>query len=167
MFVTIVGDRIGLAPARSFAGLMTLYETSYLRLRRLLGDPALLAARSVSSAAADLPLHIEVLERAPYTTTLRMTYWFATGVAPSADPDLVVRVYRDARLAEACSCSARPHHRALSAYARQAPTELERRWLMNIMLNKWLEYCLEVGHRQPQPVLGADSGANASCCSIA
>ena len=115
-------------------------------------EKALLAARSVSSAGADLPLHVEVMERAPYTTTLRMTYWFAAGIAPSADPDLVVRVYRDARLAEACSCSARPHHRALSAYARQAPTELERRWLMNVMLNKWLEYCLEVGHRRPTPV---------------
>src|SRR5262245_12809774 len=118
MFVTITGDRIGLAPARSFASLMTLYETNYLRLRRLLGDPTSLAARSVSSAAGDLPLHVEVMERAPYTTTLRMTYWFAAGEAPSADPDLVIRVYRDARLAEACSCAARPHHRALSAYAR-------------------------------------------------
>ena len=155
MFLAIVGDRISLAPARSFAGLMTLYETSYLRLRRLLGDPALLAARSVSSAAADLPLHVEVLERAPYTTTLRMTYWFAAGTAPSADPDLVVRVYRDARLAEACSCAARPHHRALSAYARQGATELERRWLMNVMLSKWLEYCLDVGHRRPQPIRSA------------
>ena len=131
---------------------MTLYETSYLRLRRLLGDPAQLAACSVSSAAADLPLHVEVLERAPYTTTLRMTYWFAAGGAPIADPDLVVRVYRDARLAEACSCAARPHHRALSAYALRASTEVERRWLMNVMLSKWLEYCLEAGHRRPQAV---------------
>jgi uncharacterized protein YqiB (DUF1249 family) len=155
MFLAIVGDRISLAPARSFAGLMTLYETSYLRLRRLLGDPALLAARSVSSAAADLPLHVEVLERAPYTTTLRMTYWFAAGTAPTADPDLVVRVYRDARLAEACSCAERPHHRALSAYARRGATELERRWLMNVMLSKWLEYCLDVGHRRPQPARAA------------
>lgn len=152
MFVAIVGDRLNLAPARSFAGLMNLYETSYLRLRRLVGDPAQLPRQVVSSAAADLPLHIEVLERAPYTTTLRMTYWFAAGGAPCADPDLVVRVYRDARLAEACSCAARPHHRALSAYARQGATEVERRWLMNVMLCKWLEYCLEAGHRRPQAV---------------
>jgi hypothetical protein len=155
MFVTIAGDRIGLVPARSFAGLMTLYETSYLRLRRMLGDPTALADRSLSSAPGDLPLHVEVLERAPYTTTLRLTYWFAAGTAPVADPDLVVRVYRDARLAEACACAARPHHRALSAYAREAPTELERRWLMNVMLNKWLEFCLDAGHRRPRAVRAA------------
>lgn len=161
MFVAIVRDRIELKPARSFAGLMNLYETSYLRLRRLLGDPSALDRHMVSSASADLPLHIEVLERAPYTTTLRMTYWFAAGGVPLADPDLVVRVYRDARLAEACSCAARPHHRALSAYARQGATEVERRWLMNVMLSKWLEYCLESGHRRPLAVRAG------STCAVA
>ena len=153
MFVTITADRVVLSRPRSFAGLMTLYETSYLRLRRLLGDPMRLATRTVSSAAADLPLHVTVLERAPYTLVLHMTYWFGAGSAPVADPDLVVRVYRDARLAEACSCAAQPHHRALSSYAREARTEVERRWLMNVMLNKWLEFCIESGHGRGRPVL--------------
>jgi uncharacterized protein YqiB (DUF1249 family) len=27
-----------------------------------------------------------------------------------------------------------------------AGRELEQRWLFNNMLNKWLEYCLELGH---------------------
>jgi len=156
MFVAIANHRIGLVRARSFAGLMSLYESSYLRLRRAFGDPASLPDHSLSSARTDLPLHVRVLTRAPYTTDLHLTYWFAGDPSPVADPDLVVRVYHDARLAEACSCSARPHHRALSRYAREARTEVERRWLMNVMLNKWLEFCLDAGHgagRRPRGVL--------------
>ena len=28
--------------------------------------------------------------------------------------------------------------------------ELDQRWARNTMLNKWLEYCVERGHRFPQ-----------------
>jgi hypothetical protein len=152
MFVTIARDRLELVPARSFAGLMSLYESSYLRLRRAFGDPAALPERAVSSAEHDLPLHVTVLARARYTTDLHLTYWFAAGGTPVADPDLTVRIYHDAHLAEACACAQRPHHRALSRYARAAATEVERRWLMNVMLNKWLEFCLESGHGARGPL---------------
>ena len=50
-------------------------------------------------------------------------------------PDLRLRVYHDARLLEACS-----------AAATGAERELDRRWARNMMVNKWLEYCLERGH---------------------
>lgn len=147
MLVTIAERGVVLVEPRSFTGLMTLYETNHLRLRRLLGDPARLPDRSVSVSGDDLPLHVEVLERAPYTTVLRLTYWFAEHGALRADPDLVVRVYRDARLAEACACAPRPHHRALSPYAREARGEVERRWIMNVMLGKWLDFLLASDHR--------------------
>ena len=146
MFVAIVGDRLSLAPARSFAGLMNLYETSYLRLRRLVGDPAALARHAVSSAPADLPLHIEVLERAPYTTTLRMTYWFDERDGPVADPDLTVRVYHDARLAEALAARIAHRHLVLQDLDPAHAAELGRRWRVNMLLNKWLDYLLDAGH---------------------
>lgn len=147
MLVTIVEDRISLAAPRSFAGLMTLYEANYVRLAQLVGAPERLPDHGRSTAREDLPLHFTVLERCRYTTALHLTYWFPRGVGAVADPDLVVRVYHDARLAEACSCSPRHHHRALTPYAREAASELDRRWLMNVMLAKWLEYCIEQEHR--------------------
>ena len=33
-----------------------------------------------------------------------------------------------------------------SSHPLQAERELEQRWLHNNMLNKWLEYCLDLGH---------------------
>lgn len=147
MFVAIADSGVSLSSPRSFAGLMTLYEANFLRLKELIGDPRRVPERCQSRAERDLALHVSVLERCPYTTVLHMTYWFPHADTLVADPDLVVRVYHDARLAEACSCSAQHHHRALTAYALTAHTELDRRWLMNVMLAKWLEYCIERRHR--------------------
>jgi uncharacterized protein YqiB (DUF1249 family) len=57
-----------------------------------------------------------------------------------------VRIYHDARLGEALSCRREHAHKALGAVRPTPRGELERRWSMNIMLNKWLEFCIDHGH---------------------
>src|SRR5882724_6277039 len=83
-----------------FVSLMTLYESNYIRLRRLAGDVFAAPERQVSTCTADSPLHLRVIDRGPYTVTLAMTYEFTDQNLNVADPDLQLRVYRDARLAE-------------------------------------------------------------------
>ena len=63
-----------------------------------------------------------------------------------SDPELIVRVYHDAKLVEAMGCIDEHHHAALRSFDTCAIRELGRRWARNIMLNKWLEYCYERGH---------------------
>ncbi len=62
-----------------------------------------------------------------------------------------MRIYHDAHLVEAqewSSAGSRAHsHGILQALQRHAERELDQRWGRNMMLNKWLEYCLERGHR--------------------
>src|SRR5512137_608046 len=121
----------------SFVSLMTLYESNYIRLGWLAGDLRALAGEHRSRRAGDVELKLTVLERGPYTTMLQLTYAFGRdGVAPDA-PDLAVRVYHDARVAEA------------HAYGRTRmaadQAELSSRWARNVMLNKWLEYCVDRG----------------------
>ena len=126
---------------------MSLYESNYLRLHWLLDDLADLRPAEVSRVRSDLPLHLEVLDRSPYTTTLRMTYYFEDARQSVADPDLRIRVYHDAGLAEAMACRQRHLHHALRRFDTAPGDELERRWARNSMLNKWLEYCHDHGHR--------------------
>lgn len=129
---------------------MSLYENNYLRLRRLLGDLRSLPDRMVSSAPHDLPLHVTVLERCRYTTSLHLTYYFAAAVGqPLADPDLSVKLYHDARLVEASQCRPNHRHHLFREFSTDAGDELSRRWAMNRMLNKWLDYCLTREHRFP------------------
>ena len=39
---------------------------------------------------------------------------------------------------------------ALQRFRSGLERELDQRWARNTMLNKWLEYCVERGHRFPQ-----------------
>jgi uncharacterized protein len=131
----------------SFTALMSLYESNFLRLHWLLEDVRRLPAQQCSRVRGDLPLHLEVLERSPYTTTLRLTYFFEDARGSVADPDLTIRVYHDAGLAEAMACRRKHLHHALRRFETGPGDELGRRWARNTMLNKWLEYCHDQGHR--------------------
>ena len=130
----------------TFTGLMSLYESNYIKLRSLAGDLDWPAVSIVSVSARDQALHADVLRREPYTTTLRLTYWFDDGGAAVPEPDLVLRIYHDARLVEAVSSAESHRHAKLREWARAGRTELDRRWRRNMFLNKWLDYLFEVGH---------------------
>lgn len=141
------------ARPRGFAALMSLYESNYLRLTHLTGDPALLRGERVSQVSGGCDLKLTVLEQCPYTTTVGLTHLFHDPAAARPGlatlvtyPDVRIRVYTDARMAQAQHWPA-DQPEPCSSHPRQAERELEQRWLHNNMLNKWLEYCLELGHR--------------------
>ena len=133
----------------SFVSLMTLYESNYIRLRALVGDVRGLSGRRVSRTAGDCDLHLEVIEHAAYTSILRLTYFFDDAAGAIAEPDLEVRVYHDARLAEASHCARWTRHPGLATIRSKLSLTLGERWLRNMLLNKWLDYCTERGHRFP------------------
>lgn len=141
----------------SFAALMTLYESNYIRLGWLVRDLASPPATAVSDVPGDLPLHLTLLERSPYTTTVCLTYYFDDEGERIADPDLRIRLYHDARLAEAMACTHSHRHEALKRLDPGPRVELSRRWVRNVMLNKWLEYCSDQGHwfTEARPALQA------------
>ena len=134
---------------RSFVALMALYESNYQRLSWLTGVLANLAGKHRSVVAGDCDLLLSVTERSPYTTTLNLTYRLGTGPgdATSDYPDMGIRIYHDAHLVEAQEWSGTHPHAVLRALRQRAERELDQRWARNMMLNKWLEYCLERGHR--------------------
>jgi len=125
---------------------MSLYESNFVRLGWLFPDKTQLRESMVSTASDDLPLYLEVLEMTRYTTTVRMTYLFDDPAGCVADPDLRVRLYHDARMAEAMNCKDSHRHAVLRKLDPGPGAELSRRWTRNIMLNKWLEYCADMGH---------------------
>jgi uncharacterized protein YqiB (DUF1249 family) len=130
----------------SFVSLMSLYESNYLRLRALAGDVRHHSGKRVSSVDGDCDLHFEVLEHAPYTSMLRLTYLFEEPASTVADPDLELRVYHDAGLAEASGCGRWIRHASFEHVRAGIPAQLGERWLRNMLLNKWLDYCLDRGH---------------------
>ncbi len=133
----------------SFTGLMTIYESNFVKFDQLCGDSFPVDGLRVSTAQDDCDLHLHVLKREPYTTTFTLTYWFDDEAHPdrqTPDPDLLVRMYHDAMLVEAVSGREEHQHHMLQALARSHLRELDRRWRINMMLNKWLDYLLDKGH---------------------
>ncbi len=131
----------------SFVSLMTLYESNFVRLGWILPDARSVRAAAVSRVETDCDLHLTPLEVSRYTSVFRLTYEFDSPGESVLDPDLEVRVYHDARLAEARSIGGFKRHPQLSALESGLKRELDQRWARNMMLNKWLEYCAERGHR--------------------
>lgn len=131
----------------SFVSLMSLYESNYIRLRWLIPGLDAMSGSSVSDVDDECPLHLEIGERSRYTTTLSLTYLFEDASGTLRDPDLQIRVYHDAHLAEVQACARWHRHCVLSAIRSQLARDLGDRWQRNVMLNKWLDYCVERGHR--------------------
>ncbi|MGH8273576.1 MAG: DUF1249 domain-containing protein [Gammaproteobacteria bacterium] len=117
---------------RSLAMLMGIYETNYRRLLELLGDPGRWSNRFCLRLSERPILYVEVRDRARYTVDIVLTYRFDS----ERLPDLAVRLYRDARLAEALPIGeGRPGNGPFS--------RLPARWRANLLLYKWLEYSLD------------------------
>ena len=136
---------------RNLAGLMALYEENYIRLRMLVPRPHAIAEHAVSRVPGCVDLHVRVLERSRYTTTLKLTYVFdGDGDAVRCEPDLTVRVHHDARTAEAMNV-----HLERGRYRFDAGRTLRRSWERNRFLHKWLGYCLRRGHYFPAPAPAA------------
>ncbi len=125
--------------------LMCLCEDNFRLLTRLF--PGLHQAQGgYDSWIGDgLRLHLQVLEQAPYTTTIRFTYFFNDFVDVSSeqpDPDARLRVYHDARQVEVLDL----RQTVLPLYSGYQPPALKAKWKANLFLSKWLAYCLSQGH---------------------
>ncbi len=125
---------------------MSLYESNYLRLLRLIPELDRLDGCYRSRVAGDCDLCVEIIERCRYTVTLSLTYFFEDENGRTADPDVTVRAYLDGQLAESMNVSGEHRHTELRRLAREHRLELNERWQRNVLLNKWLEYLTDQGH---------------------
>jgi hypothetical protein len=134
----------------TFPALMDLYECNYINMRRLLPVTPERPIDLVSRIPGNLDLHLRFIERFRYTSELRLTYRFRQAGAVLLEPDLRIRIYHDARLAEVLTAQLR-HHPAFDAESLAARPadgkQLHARWKINRFLFKWLNYCLRQGHR--------------------
>jgi len=134
-------------PAQNFAGLMELYECNYIRLRNLVPDLDAMPDDVYSRIDGVLDLHLRIVERCKFTTTLNLTYMFHDTEGSFPAPDMQVRMYHDAQVGEVISCGRRRGVRHASYNRMFNSYTLVEKWRMNRFLQKWLGYCLMQGHR--------------------
>jgi len=122
---------------------MDLYEGNFIKLRKLLSDCSLLQDETVSRIAGHMDLYLKIEERSKFTTTLFLSYCFVDAHGIQLEPNLKIRIYHDAGLAEAVAGSLHHGREKLEYLPSHA---LRQKWRLNRFLNKWLGYLLRQGH---------------------
>jgi uncharacterized protein YqiB (DUF1249 family) len=129
-----------LEPLEKSYWLAKLCEANYERLLRLVPWLDGMACSAVAGAEGKPPLHLQLLEHSPHTLTLELSHCF--GFESLLEPAVRIRVYLDARAAEALSDHARPKvHEALGRQPR-ARDVMDYKWTLNYFLSQWLDHCL-------------------------
>lgn len=128
---------------RGFVSLMDLYENNYMRLRRLIPDLEQLPDNTVSRLPGCLTLHLKILERTKFTTTVFLTYYFEDQEKTVAEPALTLRIYHDASQVEVLTGHLKHGRLHYDHIPEQA---IKVKWKLNRFLYKWLGYCLHLGH---------------------
>ncbi|MQX51750.1 DUF1249 domain-containing protein [Alcanivorax sediminis] len=128
-----------------FRALMTQCEENYARmmpLMKALGDNDSLAVE-LGHEHHPHTLHLRVLERSPYTTTVRLEDQELLAVLPASR--LTVRLYHDARLAEVTE--ARPFRRvsARYSYPNRHMHQRDEKAQWNRFLAEWLRHVHDHG----------------------
>ena len=101
-------------------------------------------------------------EQHRHTSELRLTYAMVDAATGAPDPSAFVRLYRDARQAEATHCHV--GRRWQDAIGMHPPSDAPIRHClrMNTFLGKWLDYLGEQGHGVARLRLLADAPAEIS-----
>lgn len=123
-------------------------DANYLRLQRLLPDMRSRAEdRRVALSMGDRLLGVlvlEVRETCPYTTTLQVRQEHGMPWLPV--PQLDVRVYHDARMAEVVSAQNARQLRSRYVYPNAQMHHPDEKAQLNLFLGEWLAHCLACGH---------------------
>lgn len=134
-----------LLPGR-FAWLMGLYAENHQRLVRMFAPQRLEVGEYVSSVGDALDLRLCIQQRHRYTVEIGLSYALMDASTGHPAPSAQLRMYLDARTAEALHCEpGRELWQVLGPYAA-ARNVLQHRLRMNSFLNRWLEYLADQGH---------------------
>jgi uncharacterized protein YqiB (DUF1249 family) len=133
-------------PRSRYVRLMNLYEDNYWRLTRVLGPERLTAGRYLSRTGDGFDLHLAMAPRCPYTLEFELSYALPDPDSGTRMPSAIVRLYRDAQLAEVLACYGA--RRIEDVIGRAAPSAevINHRLRMNGFFNKWLDYLEGAGH---------------------
>ena len=128
-------------------------DANYLRLMKL--SPGIreedVNVFGMVAGEAPLEIRLEVLERSPYTTLVRLSQgaealW--NGVLC-----MTVRLYHDARSAEVVEYQGKRHFRASYEYPNEHMRQPDEKAQINRFLGEYLSHCLQHGVSITEPML--------------
>jgi len=131
-------------------------DANYLRLMKLFPaiDQVDAASIGVDVNGTRLEVLLEVLERSPYTTQIRLSQ--RPELPWSRKASITIRLYHDARSAEVVEYQGRKHFlRAVYDYPNADMRQPDEKAQINRFLGEYLALCLRHGVAAEMPVLAS------------
>ncbi len=125
---------------------MAICQLNYGRILRLLPEMQASARRefSLSYQAREVQVTLWVEEAFRYTSTVVMRQTQTGGSPWLESPDIVVRLYHDARMAEVV-CTRRRQLSGVYQYPNDQMHQPDEKYQLNQFLAEWLNQCLRFG----------------------
>lgn len=126
---------------------MAICQSNYGRLLRLLPEWQASARRDFDLCyeSREVQVSVWVEEAFRYTSTVVMRQT-QTGGSPWLDtPDIVIRIYHDARMAEVICTRRRRHLSGVYSYPNANMHQPDEKFQLNQHLAEWLNQCLSFG----------------------
>ena len=132
-----------IAEPNSFVGLMTLYESNYIKLNHLFPNIKQYDDdRSIKSPFGN-DIQLGVNKKTKYTMIISMTYSFEESEIIEYEPNLTIKIYFDSRSAEVIGIGKLSKKNKLRDITYQNKDIINQLWRRNIILNKWLDYIID------------------------
>ena len=132
-----------IAEPNSFVGLMTLYESNYVKLNHLFPNIKQYDDdRSIKSPFGN-DIQLGVNKKTKYTMIISMTYSFEEREIIEYEPNLAIKIYFDSRSAEVIGIGKLSKKNILRDITYQNKNIINQLWRRNIILNKWLDYIID------------------------
>ena len=132
-----------IAEPNSFVGLMTLYESNYIKLNHLFPKIRQYDTDKSIKSPFGNDIHLGISKKTKYTMIISMTYSFEESEIIEYEPNLIIKVYFDSRSAEVIGIGKLSKKSKLRDITYQNKNIINELWRRNIILNKWLDYIID------------------------
>ena len=132
-----------IAEPGSFVGLMTLYESNYIKLNYLFPKIRQYNTDKTIKSLFGNDIHLGINKKTKYTMIISMTYSFEEIDIIEYEPNLTIKIYFDSRSAEVIGIGKLSKKSKLRDITYQNKNIINQLWRRNIILNKWLDYIID------------------------
>ena len=125
-----------------------LCETNYRKLVSMLPDIAFFEHVSLSSSDHSVSVSVDVVERTPYTTLIKLSSSYVVCSDYSPKTIMQVRIYHDANVAEVINVQGHRRIRSHYDYPNESMYLPDEKKQSNKLLSEILDFCLDNNYKK-------------------
>jgi len=133
--------------SNSFTGLMTLYESNFLKLIDFVPEFTNLEGEHIASSKEENDVIFSITKKEKHTIFFSMSYIFKDKVSIELRPNLKIVVYLDGQLAQVTDIDETQECSNFNKIISPHKYIINQLWRKNIIFNKWLEHLIDLNYK--------------------